>query len=156
MTVFISLLVLSVLINFFNGLQDLGNSTSEIELARARRASREKQAVIKLQLKKDADRRGAWHFMGLLTFGLFGVFGAVAFRVFDYRISLLLLVFWLMRILVFNPVIGLGLKQGFFHLSKHGWDGFFRRTIGEKAYYFIVLGLVAGSIFWLFKTEVWL
>ena len=74
MIIFISLIFIAIMINVFNGCQDVGNSKTEIELAKSRRS----QIVLIAGYKEsDKKRRSNWHLMGLFTYGLFGVFGGL-------------------------------------------------------------------------------
>ena len=125
--------VLAILFNFFNGLQDVGNSKTEIELSK----SRGNTGIGLAKKHFDNVRRKTWHLWGLYTYLVLGVMVAFSFFRYNYiAVIILTVVIWLLRVVIFNPVVSKGLNRKLTYLSSSGWDKFFNNLIGEKFYYF--------------------
>lgn len=138
-------LILGFLVNFTNGLQDLGNSRTEIALLKeigSSGSSGAAKAVKKLEAKEN---RRFWHRWGFITYGLMGIiFGLYKYESGIIYATYFVFIFYLLRPLVFNPILGLGLVEngGFFHLSDEGGEGWIKKKIGGKAYWFICLAFM--------------
>ena len=119
-------------------------SLTEIRLSKARKTD--------IARALDTKNRNTWHRNGLVKLVLL----LLAISLSQYRVDLLsaaILFFSLLasQVVIFNPIVAKkiykeqNLKYNFFHLSKSGWDGFWRRTIGEKTYYFLNLLIFVGG-----------
>ena len=145
---------LGLLFNFFNGLQDIGNSKTEIGFARMIRTLKVSGKLKILYESERANNSRLWHRWGGFTYFIAGPLWGFSFFKDDVISGIYLsFLFWLMRPLVFNPTVAKGLpnSQGFFHLSKNGWDGWWRSKVGEKGYYFgsLILFLCALVLIYL-------
>ncbi len=98
---------------FFDGKGDVGNSITEIELAKLRTEIGEHE-----EIKDDTKRRKKWHFNHAITSTFIGVGFAIAIHGFEWVLLLSIVSFFNLRQLIFNPVVGLGIGQSFFYVSK--------------------------------------
>lgn len=130
---------------FFSGLEDGGCSVTEIELARSNRNM--------LQQLDDKERRTKWHNNGF--FKLIFVLAALSVAMVGFTWYCIPAFFSLasLQAIIFNPMVNItkskaGYESGFFHLGDGSWDGFWKKLVGEKLYYFgsLILFLITTAI----------
>ena len=119
-------------------------SITEIRLARSRKND--------IARALDTENRRRWHRNGLVKLTLV----LIAISLSQYwgellKAAILFLSLSASQVVIFNPIVAKWIakeqevKYNFYHLSDSGWDGFFKRTTGEKIYYYIALVVFIGG-----------
>ena len=138
----IAVLLLYAISRIYSGFEDGAVSRTEIELATVRG-----MFGMVTARKADTIRRAEWHKNGAIkliftamALGLsLGGFNPVAMAYFVAVLSL--------QVLIFNPIIATKyLDKKFTYLAPNGWDGFFKKTIGEAGYYVLNLLIFIGCV----------
>ena len=128
----------------WSGREDGGVSVTEIRLSKSR-----KNAIAKVL---DTENRREWHRNGLVKFTLV----LIAISLSQYwgglvNAAILFLSLSASQVVIFNPIVAKWVareqevKYNFYHLSNSGWDGFWKKLIGEVPYYYTALVIYIGG-----------
>lgn len=142
------IIMIAVLINVFAGLKDVAHAVSEKRLHKYLSKSNIEKDVKEALRAEAAENSRKWHRYGGAAYFFTGLcIGFAAYKIHFICAFSLAMIIWLIRLVVFNPIIAVGLKQPFYYLSNAGMDGFFKRTIGEKATFIVSISVTIGAIF---------
>jgi len=143
-----------ILSRFFSGNEDGKVSLTEKELAQSRGRSKapvweEKRAAI-----VDGLRRKSWHRDGAYK----QVFIALAISGFLYPRYLEMLAMFVsilsLQVIIFNPIIAVRyLDKHYVYISGSGWEGFWKKAIGEMAYHLLAWLVFVASASFLFLIK---
>lgn len=129
--------------NVFAGMKDVRHAVSEKRLLKYLGKSNIEKHV-KDALRTEASENSAlWHRYGGASYFFVGILvGFATYKTQFFCATSLAVIIWLIRLVVFNPIIAVGLKQPFYYLGSGPFDSFFKKYLGEKLTFIMSLSLV--------------